>query len=141
MTSFIRPSAKDAKVASAMKAALAEGKASEVKLVVGDQEVQLTPRIVEIMATSIPLIESRTMFGIAAEDKLLTTQEAADLLGYSRPTLIKQLEKFQIPISKVGKHRKITFENLDKLRMAIRVDKLKFLHEMADLEQKLGIDE
>jgi excisionase family DNA binding protein len=141
MTSFIRPSARDAKVASAMKAALAEGKASEVKLVVGDQEVQLTARIVEIMATSIPLIESRTMFGIAAEDKLLTTQEAADLLGYSRPTLIKLLDQYKIPVSKVGRHRKLTLQNIDDLRMARRKDTMRFLHEMADLEQELGIDE
>jgi len=141
MTSFIRPSARDAKVASAMKAALAEGKASEVKLVVGDQEVQLTARIVEIMATSIPLIESRTMFGIAAEDKLLTTQEAADLLGYSRPTLIKLLDQYKIPVSKVGRHRKLTLQNIDDLRMARRKDTMRFLHEMADLEKELGIDE
>ena len=128
-------------MASAMKAALAEGKASEVKLVVGDQEVQLTARIVEIMATSIPLIESRTMFGIAAEDKLLTTQEAADLLGYSRPTLIKLLDQYKIPVSKVGRHRKLTLQNIDDLRMARRKDTMRFLHEMADLEQELGIDE
>jgi excisionase family DNA binding protein len=124
-----------------MKAALAEGKASEVKLVVGDQEVQLTARIVEIMAKSIPLIESRTMFGIAAEDKLLTTQEAADLLGYSRPTLIKLLDQYKIPVSKVGRHRKLTLQNIDDLRMARRKHTMKFLHEMADLEQELGIDE
>ena len=124
-----------------MKAALAEGKASEVKLVVGDQEVQLTARIVEIMATSIPLIESRTMFGIAAEDKLLTTQEAADLLGYSRPTLIKLLDQYKIPVSKVGRHRKLTLQNIDDLRMARRKDTMRFLHEMADLEKELGIDE
>lgn len=128
-------------MASVLKAALEEGKSSDVKLVVGKTEVQLTPRIVEIMATSIPLIESRTMFGFATQDKLLTTQEAADLLGYSRPTLIKLLDQYKIPVSKVGRHRKITFENLDDLRMARRKDTMRFLHEMADLEHELGIDE
>ncbi len=141
MTSFIRPSARDAKVATALKAALEDNQGDKVKLVVGDTEVQLTPSIVEIMATSIPLIESRTMFGFAAEEKLLTTQEAADLLGYSRPTLIKLLDQYKIPVSKVGRHRKITFENLDELRMARRKDTMRFLHEMADLEHELGIDE
>lgn len=49
---------------------------------------------------------------VASSDIRLTTQEAADLTGVSRPTLIKLLSDYDIPYDTVGRHRRIRFDNL-----------------------------
>ena len=49
---------------------------------------------------------------LVPENQHLTTQRAADLLGVSRPHLIKLLEMGELPYHKAGSHRRIYFKDL-----------------------------
>jgi excisionase family DNA binding protein len=135
----INPTAKDAKVANAILDAISsEDSSIPISIVIGRSKLALSSNMVATLQAAAELSMGRQPFSIMAGTELLTTQQAADYLGYSRPTLIKLLDKFSIPVSKVGRHRRVSFENLEVLRLAIMKDQDDFLREMSNLEQSLG---
>lgn len=60
---------------------------------------------------------------IAFVGEELTTQQAADYLDVSRPTLIKLVEENNLAIKRVGKHRRITREQLAFLDGSLKQQK------------------
>ncbi|CAN5204727.1 hypothetical protein BH23BAC2_BH23BAC2_20640 [soil metagenome] len=49
----------------------------------------------------------------------MTTQAAAEILGCSRPHLVKLLEEGKIPFTKVGKHRRLRYDDVESYREKI----------------------
>ncbi|HUZ56771.1 MAG TPA: helix-turn-helix domain-containing protein [Streptosporangiaceae bacterium] len=72
---------------------------------------------------------------------LLTTQEAADLLGISRPTLVRLLEAGQMPYEQRGRHRRIMLADLLKYQEDMRRERRESLGRMAREGQEAGIYE
>lgn len=76
-----------------------------------------------------------TLIPIHAE---LTTQEAADLLNVSRPYLIKQIEAGDIPCHKVGRHRRIRFDDLMAYKERMDADSAQALDELVSQSEAMG---
>jgi excisionase family DNA binding protein len=68
-----------------------------------------------------------------------TTQEAADLLNVSRPTLIQLLEAGEIPFHRVGTHRRVSRENLMVYRENRNRQRLAAMAELTAYDQLLGL--
>jgi excisionase family DNA binding protein len=69
----------------------------------------------------------------------LTTQEAADLLNVSRPTLIHLLGEGKIEFRKVGTHRRVRLDSLMSYKRALHADRLAALAELTAYDEELGI--
>jgi excisionase family DNA binding protein len=69
----------------------------------------------------------------------LTTQEAADLLNVSRPTLIQLLEEGKIPFRKVGTHRRVGMEQLMKYKRELETNRRAALAELVAYDQEIGL--
>ena len=69
----------------------------------------------------------------------LSTQEAADLLGVSRPYLVNLLDAGKIPHSKVGRHRRVRAENLLAYQRQEQEARRRTLAALAEDAQELGL--
>jgi excisionase family DNA binding protein len=94
--------------------------------------VRLLVRILEEMARG----NAVTLIPVHAE---LTTQEAAEMLNISRPSLIQLLEEGKIDYRRVGTHRRVRFEGLMKYKRGAESSRRAALEELAAYDQELGI--
>jgi excisionase family DNA binding protein len=77
-----------------------------------------------------------TLMPIHAE---LTTQRVADLLGVSRPFVVKEIEAGRLPARKVGTHRRVLFKDLAAYRRRSELGRQAALDELSELDQELGL--
>ena len=94
--------------------------------------VQLLVRILEEMARG----NAVTLIPVHAE---LTTQEAAEMLNISRPSLIQLLDDAKIDYRRVGTHRRVRFEGLMKYKRNAEAARRAALEKLAAYDQELGI--
>jgi excisionase family DNA binding protein len=69
----------------------------------------------------------------------LTTQNAADVLGVSRPFIVKQIESGLLPHRMVGTHRRVLFKDLMEYKRMMDQDRHAALDELAAESQRLGL--
>jgi len=69
----------------------------------------------------------------------LTTQEAADILNMSRPTLIKLLDAGDIPHFRTGNRRKVAFVDVMNYKQVMGHKRLSALDELTALDQELQL--
>lgn len=69
----------------------------------------------------------------------LTTQQSADMLNVSRPTLIGLLNRGEMEFRKVGAHRRVRLESLVSYKRKLDADRLAALAELSAYDQELGL--
>jgi excisionase family DNA binding protein len=80
---------------------------------------------------------------VAPVDQLLTTQEAANFLGISRPTLVKLLESREIPFQSpgAGRHRRVRLQDVIDYQDRKRSRRRELLDEMTEAAAQAGLYE
>lgn len=78
---------------------------------------------------------------VAPLNAMLTTQEAADFLGISRPTLVRILDRGELPMEQPGRHRYVRLSDLLDYQEAVRLARAEALDEMERAGRDAGLYE
>jgi len=119
-------------------AQLDELRAAELVLTDGTR-LPLPEPIAEVLSEVAHALAQGQAVTVAPQHTTLTTQQAADLLGVSRPTLVKLLESGELPYTQPGRHRRIRLTDLLAYRERIRTERKEELDELARISDDAGL--
>ncbi|MFC4082480.1 helix-turn-helix domain-containing protein [Amycolatopsis samaneae] len=74
--------------------------------------VELPAEMYRLLRQVAEALQNGLAVSVAPVTQTLTTQQAAELLGVSRPTVIRLLDDKEIPFERVGTHRRILLRDL-----------------------------
>jgi len=84
----------------------------ELQFMHNGQAFDIPEPLRKVLRHAVSIMAVGDSVGIVPLRKELTTQEAADLLGVSRPYLVKLLEEGEIHFRKVGAHRRVQLSHV-----------------------------
>jgi excisionase family DNA binding protein len=123
--------------------ALDHSRATTIRLVSdakGLPSVELPPKALRMVADMLGLMAQRQPVVLLPQKMELSTQDAAAFLNVSRPFVVKQIDEGRLPCRKVGRHRRILFDDLMAYQQALQADTEAALQALADQAQALGLD-
>lgn len=101
--------------------------------------VELPMSAVRLLMKALAELEKGHAVTVVPVHAQLTTQRAADLLGVSRPFLIKEIEAGKLRCDKVGTHRRIAYENFLAYRARMRQTQNDAMDALVEQAQELGM--
>lgn len=136
MTQALDSGPRDVPFVERARAALHSGEM--VKLSVGDAELSLDPETAERVLT---LVQARLAGQRVVVDPLpdeLTTSQAADLLGVTRPTVVAMVDRGELPARRIGTHRRVNTDHVMRLREELAEQRRSSLDALTELSVQTG---
>lgn len=101
--------------------------------------IELPRPIYDLLVRVASAMQEGKVISLVPETQELTTQAAANILGVSRPHLIKLLESGKLAFHKVGAHRRIRLKDLVAFQHARDRDRRTALDDLARKAQEAGL--
>ena len=96
------------------------------------EALKLLAQILKAMSQGKPI----SLVPVATE---MTTQAAAEFLGCSRPHVVKLLENGEIEFTKVGRHRRVKFDDLQQYRTIMKANQRDKIIEIMKSDEEAGL--
>lgn len=95
-------------------------------------------KVVRLLDEILSNLEAGNAVSVVANERRLSTQEAADLLGVSRPHVVQLLESGDIPFHKAGSHRRLYLKDVLEYKQGRDKRRRSALNKMAKMELAAG---
>jgi excisionase family DNA binding protein len=87
-----------------------------------DDEIELPAQVHRALLQVVEALRAGRAVTVAPHSLTLTTQQAADLLNVSRPTVVKLIEEGEIPCERIGQRRRVLLRDVLDYRERRRVE-------------------
>lgn len=140
-----KPSKRDQKIASESYDALAsvieqlQSEQPEIEIEETNEKIKIPVSALKLLGDILKAMGQGKLISIVPIATEVTTQAAAEMLGCSRPHLVKLLEDGKIPFTKVGKHRRIKFDDIMKYRNRMKEQQKKHIIDIMNLDEETGL--
>jgi excisionase family DNA binding protein len=140
-----RPTKKEQKAAlesyGALQASLdrLSSESPEIEIEETQERIRIPLNALKLLAKILKATSEGTAVSVFPITTELTTQAAAELLGCSRPHVVKLLNSGEIPFTKVGKHRRIKFQDIMKYKAKQKKERQAYLIEIMKADEELGL--
>jgi excisionase family DNA binding protein len=75
-------------------------------------KIPLPETLTRVLLIAAEALKSKNAVTLLVRNSWLTTQDAADIMGYSRQVVVDLIKKSKLKASKLGSHRRIRFMDL-----------------------------
>jgi excisionase family DNA binding protein len=101
--------------------------------------IELPTAVSNLLLDIIECIANGKSISMFPTDKTISTQEAADLMGVSRPHVVKLLEDGKIPFKKVGSHRRVQVKDVQQYEQKLHQTRKQKISLLAKQAQELNL--
>lgn len=98
--------------------------------------IDLPEPVMDLLLQVVRSVAAGEGITVVPRHRMLTTQEAAEFLGISRPTLVRRLESGEIAFQRYGRHRKVRLQDLVEFQERSRKERSDALGRMTELAQE-----
>lgn len=140
-----KPSKQEQKVAmesySALAAVLDQLRmdSPEIEIEETNERIKIPLNALKLLAEILRVTGQGKPISIVPVATEMTTQAAADLLGCSRPHLVKLLEEGEIEFTKIGKHRRVKFEDVVAYKKQMKQKQKDLIIQIMQADEESGL--
>lgn len=111
----------------------------EIEIEETEEKIRIPLKALKLLALMLRELSQGHPISIVAGATELTTQAAAEMLGCSRPFLVKLLEEGKMPFTTVGRHRRIKVEDVLQYKKQQKADQKALLIDIMRDDEALGL--
>ena len=112
---------------------------TEIEIEETNDRIKIPLKALKLLGEILKSMGEGTPISIVPIATEVTTQKAAEILGCSRPHLVKLLEKGEIEYTLVGRHRRILFEDVIKYKNEMKDKQKKHIIDIMNFDEELGL--
>lgn len=142
---FIKPSKLDQKVAgesyNALAAVLEQLRSTqpEIEIEETSEKIKIPLSALQLLSDILKAMGQGKIVSLVPVATEVTTQAAAEMLGCSRPHLVKLLEEGKIAFTKVGKHRRIQYDDISNYKKQMKAQQKQHLIDIMNADEETGL--